>query len=367
MANLHEMLGMNGGSFQKAEQMALDFISKGHNQIWLDLALLFCAQGNYEASKQAQNEYAKYFPDCPRLKFGRTWHLLHDGNLQDGLEHIEAGRVCGTLGEPDFSKLKGPKWNGKNSIDGKTILLYGEGGQGDQIMGLRSCKKLSEMGAKVTVACSKSLLNLFGKAKYVNSVVSHDECHGVRYDYWIPMMSSFKLCQLTEQTLWEGNFITPPDNDVLWKRIIPREDGKLNVGLRWRGNPEFEHEQLRWFPVEYLFHATDCKNVNLYSLQKDDTQTLLPKNVTDLAPLLGDWEQTAMAMNQLDLIITSCTSVAHLSAAMGKPTWVIVPAMPYYPWAKPGNKSYWYPTVTLFRQKCYGNWIRRWNNEIQDF
>jgi hypothetical protein len=64
-----------------------------------------------------------------------------------------------------------------------------------------------------------------------------------------------------------------------------------------------------------------------------------------------------MAMDQLDLVISSCTSIAHLSAAMGKETWVVVPAMPYYPWARPGRKSDWYPSVTLFRQKCFGEWI----------
>jgi hypothetical protein len=316
MSNIHEMLSMNGGSFQKAEQMALDLISKGQPQIWLDLALLMHAQGNLEGAKQAQAEYAKQFPDCTRLAFGQTWMKLHDGDLEGGLKHIEAGRACGTLGMQDFSKLTRPPWDGVSSISGKTILLYGEGGQGDQIMGLRSAFRLQEMGAKVVVACSKALLGLFGKAKGVSSVVAHESVGGVFYDFWVPMMSSFGMCKATWETLWHGPYLKPPEQQALWKRIIPKEEGVLNVGIRWRGNPEFEHEQLRWFPPELMFKATEGAGTRLYSLQKDDSSVKLPDNVSDLAPLLGDWEQTAMAMAQMDLVITSCTSIAHLAAAM---------------------------------------------------
>lgn len=355
MSNLQEMLGMNGGSFQQAEQMALDFISKGHTGIWLDLALLFAAQGNKEGNIQALNEYEKYFPNCPKLRFTRSWMLLSEGKLKEGFDHIEAGRECGALGD-HVEHVNGIKWDGKASLKGKTIMVYGEGGQGDQIMGLRSCKILHEMGANVIVACVKHLFKLFTHCKWVTTVISQDKTNVVSYDYWIPMMSSFRLCGLDESTMYTESFFRHIDGDFLWKRIIPKENNKLNVGLRWSGNPQFEHSQLRVFPPNKMFDAVNLDNVNLYSLQKDDEKTQLPSNIVNLEPLLGDWVQTAMAIQQLDLVITSCTSIAHLSAAMGKPTWVIIPAMPYYPWAKPGNKSVWYPSVTLFRQKCYGDW-----------
>ena len=71
---------------------------------------------------------------------------------------------------------------------------------------------------------------------------------------------------------------------------------------------------------------------------------------------LNHWEETALVINSCDLIITSCTSVAHLAGAMGVPTWIIVPILPYYLWAKPGNKTEWYDSVTLYRQTTYGDW-----------
>ena len=360
MANIHQMLSMNGGSFKKAEQMALGMIAKGQTDVWLDLALLMHAQGNAEGSKQAQAEYAKHSPDCPRLRFGQTWFKLYDGDLEAGLKHIEAGRVVGCLGERDFSKFEYPRWQGNTELAGKTVLLYGEGGHGDQIMGLRSARWLKELGAReVIVACSKPLMGLFAaQRKY--GVVDMEHAFACKADYWLPMMSSYRLCKRTWETLWTGPYIEKPGSDI-WEAIIHSKRLSLphclNVGIRWRGNPEFEHEQLRCFPPELMFKVTELKDATFWSLQKDERQAELPERVFDLEPLLGNWEQTAAAIGQLDLVITSCTSIAHLAAAMGKPTWVVVPAMPYYPWAQPGRTSRWYPSVTLFRQACYGQWI----------
>ncbi len=76
----------------------------------------------------------------------------------------------------------------------------------------------------------------------------------------------------------------------------------------------------------------------------------------DLRDQLKSWEDTASILKGLDLVITSCTSVAHLSAALGVETWVIVPVLPYYVWSVPGEKSVWYDSVRLFRQTTYGDW-----------
>ena len=95
--------------------------------------------------------------------------------------------------------------------------------------------------------------------------------------------------------------------------------------------------------------STDTLNVANGDLIKD-----LP--FEDLEPNLKTWEDTASYMSSMDLIITSCTSTAHMSAALGIETWVIVPVLPYYLWAVPKNKSAWYDNVTLFRQEKYGEW-----------
>ena len=104
-----------------------------------------------------------------------------------------------------------------------------------------------------------------------------------------------------------------------------------------------------------LISLHEIPGVTLYSLQRDqDLIANLP--FQDLKDDMQSWEDTASIVAGLDLVITSCTSVAHLSAALGVETWIIVPVLPYYLWAVPGNKSAWYDSVKLFRQTKYGDW-----------
>jgi ADP-heptose:LPS heptosyltransferase len=83
----------------------------------------------------------------------------------------------------------------------------------------------------------------------------------------------------------------------------------------------------------------------------------LPKNIVDLNHLLLSWEDTAASISNLDLVITSCTSIAHLASAMGKPTWIVIPILPYHIWTYGGDHSPWYQKTTkLFRQTKFGSW-----------
>ena len=129
---------------------------------------------------------------------------------------------------------------------------------------------------------------------------------------------------------------------------------RLKVGLCWRGNPRFEEEQYRLFDSALLFDAVKGADADFVSLQRDEGEEARPKWAARVP--LDTWEHTARAIAELDLVISSCTSVAHLSGAMGVPTWVIVPVMPYFIWALPGVASPWYDSVRLFRQKKFGRW-----------
>lgn len=138
------------------------------------------------------------------------------------------------------------------------------------------------------------------------------------------------------------------------KKLFSKQ-GTLKVGIRWAGNPEFEHEQHRKFDPQPLLDLHNINGITLYSLQRDnDLVDGLP--FADLRDQMKTWEDTASIIQGLDLVITSCTSIAHLSAALGKETWVIVPVLPYYAWAVPKEKTVWYDSVKLFRQETYGNW-----------
>jgi hypothetical protein len=152
-------------------------------------------------------------------------------------------------------------------------------------------------------------------------------------------------------------------NPYIEKPVVTKSN-KFRIGLRWQGNPQFEHEQHRKFPSNLLFDAVKDVDAEFINLQRDEGVQDTPLWISNVC--LDHWGYTRDAIASCDLVITSCTSVAHLSAAMGINTWIVVPILPYYLWAKPGNTTPWYNSVHLYRQTTYNNWEQPFINIKED-
>lgn len=283
----------------------------------------------------------------PRVRFNLGWHAMRNGNLYLGHQYIESGRDIDVFGGAKNPLV--PKWNGQ-SLKDKTLLFHGEGGFGDEFINIRFVKNFYEMGAKVIVGCSRELFCIFERIPYITALVDRNVCIHSHHHTWIPSMSA-PLYLKTEYSDLDG----APYLNYFNKKWVPKNSAKLKIGIRWAGSPRFEHQQHRKFPVEKMFDLTKIEGATYYSLQRDDD---LVDNIPciDLRYEMKTWKDTAEIIQTMDLIITSCTSVAHLSAAMGKPTWVIVPVLPYYIWTIPTHTSPWYNSVKLYRQTKYENW-----------
>ncbi len=351
MATIQEMLEYSNGSFEKAEEIALNFIRSGKKEIILDLQLLYCAQGKYDLAEYWEVEADKYLPMSPERAFNKAWKYMKAGDLQRGMHNLYLSRPKRLFGSPR-PPTKTEQWDG-SSLFGKKLLLYSEGGLGDEIINARFARNFKQMGATVILSCNKGLMNLFDSVVGVDTVIDVRAVPLVKHDCWVPAMSAAIFCNTSYVTLLNDPYIRIPINPA-WDYVIKKD--KFNIGIRWAGNPKFEHEQLRKFPVEPLFELANIPGVQLYSFQRDNDILNLPEGITDLSNLIYTWDDTAAAIGKMDLIISSCTSVVHLAGAMGKKTWVIVPIMPYYIWAQPGDTSSWYKTVTVFRQTNFGNW-----------
>jgi hypothetical protein len=312
----------------------------------IDLALEAAIQGKPDVSEALLRKKLEETPDDPRILFNLGWHDLRHGRFQKGFNGMNVGRYLNVFGS---KAMQGPICRPGDELQGRIVLYRCEGGLGDEIMNLRFASDFEAMGARVIVSCHLSLMPLFSRNGFMTVSNEVAESNFVYYDYWVPAMSAAYVLGYEYEDLKGVPFLDAPTRDLYEK------PGTLKVGIRWSGNPQFEHEQHRRFDPQPLIELHTVHGTTLYSLQRDDdTREFLPFG--DLKDQLTTWQETASIIKSLDLVITSCTSVAHCAAALGVETWILVPALPYYCWALPGNTTPWYDSVRLFRQTEYGNW-----------
>ena len=296
----------------------------------LDLQLEASLRGDFDKAWQIAQKLEKERPDCDRAAFNRGWFLISQGELLEGQKCLDRGRNEDVFGNRHIGSTM-PIWNGEEG----TVLLNLEGGLGDQIHGYRWAKHL---GDKVVISCSAELAPIFAKT---HTVVQHEAALGVYHDYWLPSMSAVSALGLEYEDLSGTPYIEKTAEPIPGR-----------VGVRWKGNPQFEHEQHREFPADLMFDAV--RHMDCVSLQRDEGADLKPDWMVEAD--LSTWQTTQHEISKCEFVITSCTSVAHMSAAMGVKTWIVAPLLPYYLWALPGDKTPWYNSVLLFRQTTRGDW-----------
>ena len=319
----------------------------GHRPLGdLDLQLSAGLMGNFEEGWRLAQKLEQEEPWNHRAAFNRGWYRMWKGDLLEGEKLLYRGRIEKVFGN-DVPKSPMPMWDGKSK---GTVMLTLEGGLGDQIHGMRYVKDIIARGCEVIVACSGTLAGLFCSIEGVKAVIQHDVVYGVVHDFWAPSMSMAMILGLEYKDVTGAAYINKP---------VVKKSGKMRIGLRWLGNPDFEHEQHRVFPSGLMFDAVKDLDAEFISLQRDtgaDQRLSWVKQVP-----LDHWEQTAEAIASCDLVITSCTSVAHLAGAMGINTWIVVPVLPYYLWAPPTDNTVWYDSVKLYRQTQFGDWDAPFN------
>jgi tetratricopeptide (TPR) repeat protein len=256
---------------------------------------------------------------------------------------------------PDFPQ---PVWLGDGDISGKTILIGADEGIGDAIQFARYLPMLAERGARVVLIMAEPVCSLLSRMPGVALCVPKSVKELPAFDIHCPM-SSLPLAFGTrlDNIPTQVAYLPAPaaDRIAAWESRLGHHD-RLRVGLVWSGNPVHKNDRNRSLPFRMLTHLLDV-DATFVSLQKElrpeDAAALRERtDIVDLTAELTDFSETAALVSCLDLIITVDTSVAHLAAASGRPTWILLPYTPDYRWLLDRDDSPWYPTVRLFRQEA---------------
>lgn len=314
-------------------------MNKNSNEI-LERALSHSLLGEFDESEALLLSISNQ--NDVRVTYNLGWHHLRHGEFRKGFEGLDTGRWIEAFGSP---RLTGRMWKDEN-LNGKTLLFRGEGGIGDQIINARFIRSFQQRGANVIFSCDSGLWGLFAKNGIQCCSTEAAEAAHVYYDYWVPAMSSAYMLGHTYDTLPSDPYLTAPEDILV--------NGKFRIGLRWGGNVENKIESYRAIDPAYMKGLCRFPGVEYFSFQRD--AGIADGPWMDLHTELIDWGETAKWLKSMDLLITSCTSVAHMAAAIGVETWVIVPLLSYYTWALPGDKSPWHDKIKIFRQVEPDNW-----------
>jgi hypothetical protein len=321
----------------------------------IDQQLNLMIRGRFDEAWKIAQELEASVPDNYRAKFNRGWFLINQGKFQEGFQCLEYGRSLSVYGGPKLSTQK-PILDGTD-LKNKIVIINLEGGYGDNIIQARFATEVWRRGGRCILCCDKTIHSLFLRIPGVTECITLDQVQSTYHDFWIPGFSCSWVFGHTAETIPNDPYIFAKSESIeIWRTLIKSD--KPKIGIRWSGNPKFEHQQFRIFPPEMLINIhKEFPHCQWYSLQRDNDLRELPDAISDLNHTLISWEDTAACIENLDLVISSCTSIAHLASAMGKQTWVIIPILPYHVWAYGDRHSPWYTeNTTVFRQKKFSKW-----------
>jgi tetratricopeptide (TPR) repeat protein len=301
-------------------------------------------------------------PDFATAYFNRGRGKLLLGHYEEGWQDYEwRWHARDFLSKrPD---LKASNWQGEN-LPGRHLLVYSEQGLGDIIQFVRYLPLLLQRECKLTFLTSDKLARLVQRSIPSLDVVATLE--GLQeIDAQVALMSLphfFKthLASVPNQVPYLNAEVSL---EKAWKARIGAHGFK--IGIAWQGNPIGAIDAGRSVPLKLFAPLSKISEVRLISLQKNvglDQLADLPEGM-NIETLGDDFDSgpdafidTAAVMNNVDLIITCDTSIAHLAGALGRPTWVALKQVPDWRWMLDRRDTPWYPTMRLFRQNERDDW-----------
>jgi len=369
-AKFHHSLGVCFSDLRHYEQALVEHqkaisLDSSHLNAFIGCGVTLTELLRFDEAIEYYNQALKIDANSGLTRLNRSLLLLLKGDLEKGFREYESrwdaleGADKEVIAETR-RRLSKPSWFGKESISGKTLFIYSEQGFGDTIQFCRYIKLLADLGVKVIFGVPGELRGLLSSLDGVTEFSLHGD-RLPHYDYQCPLLSlplalktSLESIPVLDKYLAADSYKISTWQDKLQGISKPK------VGIVWSGSTGHKKDFKRSILLqEFLGRIPD--EFQYICLQKEirevDRETLTANpQILNFADELNDFSDTAALIECLDLVISVDTSVAHLSAALGKPTWILLPTTPDWRWLLNRSDSPWYPSVKLYRQKKIGEW-----------
>lgn len=340
-------------------------------QLWNNLGGIYGELKDLDKALECFNKAFELDHDfsAAHVDLAFTYHLM--GDWVNGFDEYEwRVRHFKQLDHYKRQYNQDKKWDGKQSLEGKTIMVYGEQGLGDVIQFSRYLKKLKiDLGAaKVIYHCPAVVESIMSRIEgvdetFVGDIVSVQNLKMPEYDYQCMSMSLPHLLKDYKPT---GE---PYLTSLATLPFVDYED-KLKIGIVWAGSPAHPNDSTRSMFLNEFRPIHDLEGVKLFNLQVnyrkriytmgkkivDLTDGCEGMGIVDLTSMIESFEDTATIVSGLDLVIAVDTAIVHLCGALGIPCWMLVPYNPDWRWGIEGDTTCWYDSVKIYRQNVRDNW-----------
>lgn len=285
-------------------------------------------------------------------------HLLQ-GQYELGWKDYEARVHCAAYAS-SRRQFREPRWDGQEPLTGKTLLLHWEQGLGDTIQFSRYAALVAGLGARVILEVQRPLLGLMQRLSGTAQVLAHGDTLP-NFQLHCPLLSLPLIFRTDAHSIPAPcrYLQAPPEKVSHWQSVLGARR-KPRVGLAWRGAISNWILRRRQVPLSELLAGLPegFEYVILQRELTDEDRQVLERrrDVVSLGERLEDFADTAAVCENLDLIVSVDTSVAHLAASLGRPTWILLTFSADWRWLLGRTDSPWYPTARLYRQPTAGEW-----------
>ncbi len=294
----------------------------------------------------------------PQLHWNYSLALLELGQWKEGwLEHEWGFQTSSGNPALKASKRKDkdygglPRWDGEK---GKTVIVYGEQGLGDEIMFASMLPDLQKV-CNVIYDAHPRLTNI------MRDSFPGIDVYGTRKELETPWVDNYEPdCRVAIGSL--GKFFRNSQEDFPKTPYLKVEKSntltgqKPKIGISWKGGYKSTRKDLRSVTLDQLQPILEL-DADFYSLQYTKNADKEISEFTERTgivihhdqSIIDDYDKTAAFIQELDVVVSVCTSIIHLSGALGVPCWVLTPSRPAWRYGVKGEMP-WYDSIRLFRQ-----------------
>jgi tetratricopeptide (TPR) repeat protein len=345
-------------SYGRALELAPQFV-EAHSNLGNALHL----QGRLDEAAASFQRALALKPDHADAHYSQSFVMLQRGDFERGWAEHEWRWQTRSNPPRGFSQ---PEWDGKPLPPGTTLLVYAEQGLGDTIQFVRYMQLIGERSpaTKMVLECDQPLAAILSSLYGVGQVIVRGEVLP-RFDAHVsiqslPLLFGTRMETIPRQVPY---LFANPSLVEQWRESLAEIPG-TRIGINWRGSSDHPLRRRRDLPLDLFSKLGEVPGLHLISLQKGASlaelgaagETPIAHLGEDFDTTRGAFMDTAAVMMNLDLVITSDTSIAHLAGALGVRVWVALPYPADWRWFLDRSDSPWYPTMRLFRQKAAGEW-----------